>query len=230
MRTPSSFTLRPRRNKNFIPRLSDGSSIFSNHASMAEHMLSFFKKQLGSDHSPVSSLNLPFLFPNENLDLQSLHEPFLEEEVRSVVFSSAPDKAPGPDGFSLLFYQHFWRVIKDDLMEVFHNLHCGRLNLELVNRIWICLIPKKTESEEVRDFRPISLVNGLSKIISKVLATRLQRVLEVLINLFQTAFIRGRSILDNFFTAHILTHHLQSSKQCAALFKIDFERAFDHIS
>ncbi len=115
-------------------------------------------------------------------------------------------------------------------MEVFSKLHCGTLDLTAVNRGWICLIPKKIVAMEVRDYRPICLVNGLTKIISKVLATRLQSVLDGLINPFQTAFIKGRSLLDNFFTAHILTHHLSVSGQRAALFKINFERAFDQVN
>ncbi len=219
-----------RRSKNFITRLEDGPAVYSDHASMTTLLFNFFKNQLGTEVSSDTSLDLPYLFANENIDLHSLQDSFIEEEVRRVVFSYAPEKAPGLESFPLLFYQRFWRVIKNDLMEVFHNLHRERLNLDSVNRGWICLIPKKTEAAEVRDFRPICLVNGLSKIISKVLATRLQRVLEMLINPYQTAFIKGCSILDNFFTAHILTHHLQSFKQRAALFKIDFERAFDHLN
>ncbi len=100
-------------------------------------------------------------------------------------------------------------------MEVFHMLHSGRIKLDVLNQGWICLIPKRCESASARDFRPISLVNSLPKIISKVLALRLQRFLEALINPFQAVVIEGRSILDNFFTAHILTHHLQSSNQQA---------------
>nr|CAD1836533.1 unnamed protein product [Ananas comosus var. bracteatus] len=75
------------------------------------------------------------------------------------------------------------------------------------------------------DLRPISLVHSLAKIISKVLATRLQSVLNQLINRYQAAFIKGRYILDNFYCAHILSHHLHVSKNQAALLKIDFERA-----
>nr|CAD1840688.1 unnamed protein product [Ananas comosus var. bracteatus] len=51
-----------------------------------------------------------------------------------------------------------------------------------------------------------------------------------LINPYQTAFIKERNILDNFYTAHVLIHHLHSTKEKAALLKIDFERAFDHIN
>nr|CAD1835017.1 unnamed protein product [Ananas comosus var. bracteatus] len=70
----------------------------------------------------------------------------------------------------------------------------------------------------------------MAKIISKVLASRLQPPLQYLINPYQSAFIKGHHILDNFYTAHILTHHLHSTKQKAALLKIDFERAFDNVS
>ncbi len=114
-------------------------------------------------------------------------------------------------------------------MDIFSRFHDGSLDLLAVNHGWICLIPKKPAPTEVRDFRPISLVNGLSKIISKVLASRLQSVLEELINPFQTAFVRGRSLLDNFFMAHFLMHYLHSAKKQASLLKIDFERAFDQV-
>nr|CAD1817042.1 unnamed protein product [Ananas comosus var. bracteatus] len=54
--------------------------------------------------------------------------------------------------------------------------------------------------------------------------------MDVLINPHQAAFIKGRRITDNFCTAHILVHHLHTSKLSAALLKIDFERAFDNIN
>ncbi len=158
---------------------------------MASFLLSFFKMQLGTEDKTAVPLDLPSLYAFENSDLISLQEPFSEDEVRSAVFSCAPEKALGPDGFPLLFYQRFWRVIKADLMEVFHHMHRGSLNLDMINRGWICLIPKKIGADEVRDFRPISLGNGMIKIISKVLATRLQCLLEGLINPFQMLLSRG---------------------------------------
>ncbi len=174
------------------------------------------------------------LYDNENINpclLHSLHDPFSLQEVRHAVFSCAPDKAPGPDGVPLFFYQRFWGLLKDDIMELFHKLHCGHLALKELNRGWLCLCPKKkTEAIKAGDCRPICLINGMIKIVSKVLANRLQLFLDGLVNPFQTAFIKSRSILDKFYMVHILSHHLYSSNQQMALFKIDFERAFDHIN
>nr|CAD1832650.1 unnamed protein product [Ananas comosus var. bracteatus] len=170
------------------------------------------------------------IYSDDCLDLSSLHSPFTLEEVKTAIFSSAPEKAPGPDGLPMVFYQRFWNVIKDDMWEVFNCFYNGTSNLQEINGGWVCLRPKKKEATSATDYRPISLVHSMSKLISKVLATRLQLFMDQLINPYQAAFIKGRFILDNFNSAHILIHHLHSAKERAALLKIDFERAFDHIN
>ncbi len=212
-----------RKAKNFISLLNTGSRTLSDHGSIASYLFDYFVHHLGSKAGDGTHLDLRTLLPDDSLNLLGLEDPFTEDEVKFAVLSLAPDKAPGPDGFPLLFYHCFWSCIKVDLMKIFDSLHKGSLDLSPVNHAWICLIPKRLVALEARDFRPICLVNGLSKIISKVLASRLQGVLGGLVNRFQTTFIRGRTLTDTFFTAHIMTHHLATSKRQTALFKIDFE-------
>lgn len=219
-----------RKNRNTFSQLSDGTTSFFTPVSIAEHLYHFFHSTLGIEQPPTAATNLSHLYGNEILDLTSLHEPFTVDEVKLAIFSSASEKAPGPDGFPMLFYQRFWNILKDDIMAIFESFYNGSSNLTGLNSSWICPIPKKKHTATARDLRPISMVHSMPKLISKVLATRLQRFLNRLINPFQAAFIKGRNLLDNFFTAHILTHHLHLSKQQAALLKIDFDRAFDHIS
>nr|CAD1818319.1 unnamed protein product [Ananas comosus var. bracteatus] len=115
-------------------------------------------------------------------------------------------------------------------MMVFTNFYNGSDNLEGFNSSWLCFIPKKSNVNYASDYRPISLVHSLAKIISKVLANRLQNFMDQLINPFQAAFTKGCHILDNFYAAHILIHDLYSTKQQAALLKLDFERAFGNIN
>ena len=62
--------------------------------------------------------------------------------------------------------------------------------------MFLALIPKKVDVVEVKDFQPISLVGGIYKIISKLLANRLRRVAQGLISDSQNAFVKGRQILD----------------------------------
>nr|CAD1840689.1 unnamed protein product [Ananas comosus var. bracteatus] len=122
-----------RRNRNCISRLSDGIDSFSSHEAIANHLFFFYRSQLGVAFSTWMSIQLRSLFGSGGLDLFFLHLPFTMEEVKSVVFSSAPEKAPGPDGFPMLFYQRFWNILKHDLFDVFTRFHDGPLNLRDIN-------------------------------------------------------------------------------------------------
>ena len=99
---------------------------------------------------------------------------FEEEEVRKVVLAMEGDKAPGLDGFPIAFFQVCWEVVKEDIMKIFREFHTeGKFEASL-NPTFISLIPKFPGASEMKDFRPISLVGGLYKIIANVLANRLK--------------------------------------------------------
>ena len=87
---------------------------------------------------------------------------FSEEEIKGSVFSLPGEKSPGPNGFPLCFYQHFWDDIKRDIFEMFdHFYNSDDINtLRSVNQTFIALIPKKTTTEKIQDYRPISLLNS----------------------------------------------------------------------
>ena len=86
------------------------------------------------------------------------------------------DKDPGPDGFTLAFWQFCWDIVKHEVMGFFVEFHSfGRFERSL-NSTFIVLIPKKWGIDDLKDFRPISLVGSLYKILAKVLANRLKRV------------------------------------------------------
>ena len=71
-----------------------------------------------------------------------------------------------------------------------------------MNATFIALISKKAAAVEVKDFRPISLVGGVYKILAKVLATCLRKVLGETISAPQNAFILNRQILDSVLIAN----------------------------
>ena len=101
------------------------------------------------------------------------------------------DKAPGPDGFPMAFFQSCWEVVKTHILKVLNYFHeLGSFERSL-NATFLAFIPKKSEAAEVRDFRPISLVGGVYKILAKLL------VLPNIISPSQNVFIQGRQILDS---------------------------------
>jgi hypothetical protein len=107
------------------------------------------------------------------------------------------DKAPGPDSFSMAFFQDCWDVIKSDLMKVLLDFHAHIYFEKSLNASFIALIPKKAGPIDIFDFRPISLINGVYKIIAKVLASRMRSIMEKTISKPQNAFFKGRQILNS---------------------------------
>jgi hypothetical protein len=155
---------------------------------------------------------------------------FTEDEVCGVVRNMAGDKAPGPDGFSLAFFQSCWDIIKQDVMSVFHDFHDTRNFVKSINVTFLALIPKKPGAQECKDFRPISLVTGMYKIIAKVLAKRLSGVLTKLISASQNAFVGGRQILDSVLVANESLDSRLKSGFPGMLCKLDIEKAYDHVN
>ena len=139
------------------------------------------------------------------------------------------DKAPSPDGFTMALYQECWDVIKEDLMKVFHEFHSSRIINRSTNVNFIALVPKKNQSLKSSDFRPISLVTSLYKIIAKVLSGRMRKVIHETISSSQGAFVEGRQILDAVLIANEVVDEKRRSKEEGIVFKIDFEKAYDHV-
>ena len=92
--------------------------------------------------------------------------PFSEAEIKEAIFSCYPEGAPGPDGLPFLFYQKFWGLIKKDLVEMFEDFHKGQLDLHRLNCALVTLIPKVGDASNMKQFRPISLLNCSFKIFS----------------------------------------------------------------
>jgi hypothetical protein len=140
------------------------------------------------------------------------------------------NKAPGPDGFPAEFYQVFWSLIKNDLMAMFREFHSGDLSLFSLNFGIITLIPKQQEVKKVQQYRPICMLNVSFKIFTKVMANRLALVANKLIGQSQTAFQRGRNILEGVVVLHETLHEVRKKKQSGLILKIDFEKAYDKVN
>lgn len=127
----------------------------------------------------------------------NIEKPFSVEEVKETVMSMGKDKSQGPDGFSMFFYQKCWDIIHVDLIEVFAEFFDNGVIRKDVNATFLVLLPKKNAAMEMMDFRPISLVGSIYKIIAKVLASRLKEAIELVVLKTQSVFVKGRKILDS---------------------------------
>ncbi|GJY15544.1 RNA-directed DNA polymerase, eukaryota, reverse transcriptase zinc-binding domain protein [Tanacetum coccineum] len=152
-----------------------------------------------------------------------------KQEIKTAVWGCGTDKSPGPDGFSFGFYRHFWPVIEHDVyMAVNHFFIHGEIPPGC-NSSFIALIPKVPDANLVKDFRPISLIGSIYKIIAKILSNRLVNVLGDIVNEVQSAFIAERQMLDGPFILNEILQWCTKKKKKTLIFKVDFEKAFDSI-
>ena len=148
-----------------------------------------------------------------------------QNEAKEAVFGSCAERAPVPYGFSFLFYETFWEVIKKELMQLVNSFSREHLNLDRLNYAMIALIPKESEAKTLKKFRPISLINCSFKIFAKMLNNRLVGVVDRLIASNQTVFIKGRYILESV----EIIHEVHNNKEERVMLKLDYEKAYDRL-
>jgi hypothetical protein len=156
----------------------------SDHDGKASILWKAFKDRMGNSDNPQMLFNLEEIYDqnrNEE-DMQSLEIPFTDKEIEDVVKSLPNEKSPGPDGFNNEFIKCCWPIIGNDIKELINDFFEEKISMESINSSFITLIPKGESPTCANDFRPISLLNSVLKIITKLLANRLQKIILKLCN------------------------------------------------
>ena len=101
---------------------------------------------------------------------------------------------------------------------------------KFVRSLMLPLIPKKGDAEDIKDYRPISLLGSLYKILAKILANKLRRVMDKVISPSQNAFVEGRQILDAALIANEAMDSMLRRNDGGVVCKLDIEKAYDHLN
>jgi hypothetical protein len=108
--------------------------------------------------------------------------------------------------------------------------HQNSLSDHSLNFGVITLIPKKDNAIKIQEYRPICFLNVSFKIITKVLSNRIGLVADRIVRPSQTAFMRGRNILEGVIILHESIHELQRKKLDEIILMLDFEKAYDKVN
>jgi hypothetical protein len=219
-----------RRRKKIISCLEDGEKEITEDKELIQHAVQFYKHLFCKEVRENITLDDSFWADEDKVtqaENEMLEREFFEEEVKRAIDESYAEGAPGPDGFSFLFYQKIWRIIKKDLMALMKGFVKGNIMIDRLNFAMIILIPKEEDARTLKKYRPISLINYNFKIFSKVLNNRIEALCGRLLAPNQTAFVRGRFILESIVSAHEIIHDAVKKKQKGMILKLDYEKIYD---
>lgn len=221
-----------RKRKKMISSLEGANGLVSDTKSILGIDVDYYRSLFNAEPHPDISLQYDFWAEEEKVSLEenlSLTQPISEDEIKHVVFNSYAEGAPGPDGFSLLFYQKFWNTIKMDLKAMFDCFFHNDLDLYRLNFSMITLIPKEADGTSIKKYRPIALTNCSFKIFTKFCTNRLSPCANRIISSNQTAFLKDRYILESVVAAHEIIHDVHASSSSGLVLKLDYEKAYDRV-
>ncbi len=145
--------------------------------------------------------------------------------------STCKDSAPGPDGIPYSVYRKYWTLTGPIILEAWkYSLGVGKLPPSHLESA-ITLLPKEgKDTKDIKNWRPITLSNCDSKIITKALAIKTSKVLESIIDPSQTAYVPGRSITDNLRTNFYYKNYCHKHNINLVLISLEAKKAFDSVS
>ena len=152
-------------------------------------------------------------------------------EISKALQNMKNSKVPDIDGFPVEFFKVFWNKLKDFVLRAYNwSYKMGNMTITLQQCVISC-IPKGNKCRTLlKNWRPISLISVVYKIISSAIANRIENVLDNLVSETQTGFVAGRFIGENSRLIYDILHYTEKENIPGLLMLIDFEKAFDSVS
>ena len=163
-------------------------------------------------------------------DRKMLSKSFSKAEVEKCIKSFNKNKTPGIDGLPIEFYCDNWEIIGNDFMEVVNYITRHNVMSKSQHKGIITLLKKDGDGSNIKNWRPISLLCVDYKIVSKLIAKRVQLVLPKLIDVNQYCSIPGRSIIHCNMLIRDIVYYVNNEDAEAAFLKLDWYKAFDLVN
>jgi hypothetical protein len=179
-----------------------------------------------SENIPIKSDINPF-----SPDQINLNVPFSIKEME-VALLKCKSKSPGPDGIPYRFIHNLGNIAKNYLLQIYNMIwRTGTLPNKWKTGIIIPIIKPGKNKHSVESYRPITLLNTMTKIMEKIINNRLIWFLEKnkILNKEQSGFRKSRSAIDNL---HIIKSEIDlafENKQTLGMVSLDISKAYDSV-
>jgi hypothetical protein len=220
-----------KRRKQTLFSLMDGDRQVSRTENILKHASDFNKNLFGPKDGDDFELD-DGLWPSDDCITEvenSVLTREFEAKIKEALFQMERNKATGPDGFPVEFYQTCWEFVKEDVCELFGDFYGGSLDIKRLNYGIITLLPKIKDASRIQQFRPICLLKCMHKWFTIILTMRLEPIAERIIHKTQTAFIHGRNIMNGVMALHEILHETKRRREVGVLLKIDFKKVYDKV-
>lgn len=199
---------------------------------MLKDLVVDFFTSLFSSNPEAGGVFAKGMFPPLEKDArQRLDELYTIEEVSKALKGMGPLKAPRPDGFHALFFQKTWSKTGPALTNfVLGALKGGAIQAKVAGALLVLILTEESP-ESVKSFRPISLCNTCTKVVTKVIANRLKGILNEVVYPNQVSLIPGRQAIDNVVICQEIIHSLRyiTARSAGMVVKIELVKAYDRM-
>ena len=219
--------------KNLTTLITD-SAVLHNHKDILEEEYKYYTKlysKTTSENCCEANCTLLTNLPKISTEEQNLCDKNITiEECGLALHEMSNNKTPGTDGLSTEFYKFFWGRIKKIVYESFqYSLEHGNLSQDQKRSI-LTLLPKDGKDiRYLKNWRPLSILNTDYKILTKLLANRLQKVIGNIVSEDQVGYIKGRQLTQNCRKIIDVFEITASQTDPGIAMFLDFEKAFDTV-
>lgn len=189
----------------------------------------FSDSSINSTINPSSEIysNLPTLTQEES---RSCEEKISLEEIEEAINSAKLNKSPGMDGLPIEFYKFFWQDLKDIMIKLIQDFQVTSILPKSMKNIVVTPVPKKGDRLQIKNWRPISLLNTDYKIIARIFSKKIAQVSSSLLSSDQSYCVPGRTIYNNLHLLRNIINHANQSNQQLAIISLDQSGAFNKVS
>lgn len=156
-----------------------------------------------------------------------LGRPFSLYEIEYVVKSLKCEKAPGPDGLQSEVLQEIITYAGQDLCDLLNACRTDGCMLESINTGLIKLIPKNGDKFDVKNYRPLTMLNTVYKVMAKALASRIKSLVSQRVHPMQYGFVHGRSIHEAILNVISAVEWASEQEEEYVIVNMDLEKAYD---